>query len=203
MKTIAERVKALELTVVGITGKKFSGKSTFAREFVANHPFPLRLAFADPLRSVALAVFGSEYRTHEEKDCVDAFWQDRLGDDWSTGRKILQRLGTEVFRDTVSKHLWVDVFERRLVPIIEKVEAGHDKPVIVIDDVRYEEEAECVLAMGGVIVELINPSSPYTKDNHASEKGLPPEMIAHSFVVESEAECRAVSKAFRFCLTQR
>lgn len=198
-----DRFKASGITLIGITGRKLSGKSTFANALGTQFSFHVPMAFADVLRSVALAVFGSEYRSQESKVLVDAFWQERLGDDWATGRKILQRLGTEVFRNGIHKDIWLWCMERRLLALLAKITPGHPLPLVTVDDCRYANEAEMIRNLGGKIVRLVNTSQPLNLDTHASEAGLPDEVVDHSYDIETVADVEKIARAFAFCTLGR
>lgn len=198
--TIYEQFKSSGITLVGLAGRKGSGKSTFAKALGKDFAFHIPMAFADPLRSVALTIFGSEYRTHEEKSAVDCFWSERLGEDWNTGRKILQRLGSEVFRDGVHKNIWIWAMERRLMALLARLHKDHPKPIVTIDDVRYANELEMVRNLGGRLVKLVNPNSPPNVDSHPSEAGLPDELFDHVYEVTDEESVGRIARAMSFCM---
>lgn len=187
MTSIRDRIRAAHLPLVGITGRKGTGKSTFAAELRAAAANPVGLAFAGALREVSQAVFGSAYATADEKLAVDAFWQERLGDDWSTGRKILQRLGTEVFRQHVHTDIWLWVMERRLLSLLDEPPS-----LITIDDVRFDNEAAFVRELGGTVIEVCRPGTLGALDGHASEAGVNPDLV------DITAECQDLDELGRF-----
>lgn len=166
--------------LIGITGRAGSGKDTFAAALAAAHP-TTRLAFADPMRDVAEAVFGSRYATQAEKAAVDPYWATRLGEEWSTGRKILQRLGTDVFRNGIHTDIWLMAMARRL-------DAVRNVQFIALTDVRFDNEAEFVRSRGGIVVRMVNPHLPPATDAHASEQGVNDELVDHEFVPSSVEE---------------
>ncbi len=194
---LSELLRGSECRIIGITGKKGCGKSTFAKELGRSCARPhVRLAFADALRDVAKAVFGSEYRSQEEKAATDAFWAERLGDDWSTGRKILQRLGTEVFREHLNRDIWLHVMELRVTRELQ----ANPNALITIEDVRYDNEAEFIRACGGIIVQLVREDQTTAPvDGHASEAGIDPSFVAHIYACDSVACLKNVAKSFMFC----
>jgi hypothetical protein len=196
--TIYESFRASGIKIIGITGRKGSGKSTFAKELGKSFAFHVPLAFADPIRSIALAVFGSEYKTQESKALVDAFWQERLGDEWSTGRAILQRLGTDVFRNGINKNIWLWAMERRLMALMARVHANHPLPLVTVDDVRFANEAEMIRNLGGRIIRMVNTNLPPNTDQHESEKGLPEDMVDNSYEIATEDDVCRVARAHGF-----
>ena len=50
---------------------------------------------------------------------------------------------------------------------------------IVIDDIRFDNEAELVRAMGGVVAEITRPGT--IQMTHASEAGVSRHLIDHTF----------------------
>ena len=169
------------MIVIGLTGRAGSGKSTYAdaacRAGTVRGLSCAVLSFADALRDVTEAVFGSRYDTQETKAAFDPFWAPRLGEQWSTGRKILQRLGTEVFRDHIHTDFWLMVMERRLAY------AREHRDLVVIPDVRFDNEAEMVRHLDGHLVHIYNLNLPAPADTHASEAGItghPSDTVLHS-----------------------
>lgn len=113
--------------IVGITGVAGSGKTTAAQVLV-NQGW-IKYSFADELKRIAKDEFG---------------W-DGLKDE--KGRRLLQVLGTEAGR-AYNENLWVERMQYRLSQA--KV-AGKN---IVIDDVRFNNEAQLIQDMGGFVIEL-------------------------------------------------
>lgn len=201
--TFTEDWKKSGITLVGLTGRKGSGKSTFAAELAKQFPFHVNLAFADAVRSVSLAVFGSAYRTHEEKDAVDAFWQERLGDNWATGRKILQHVGTEVFRNGIHNKIWLFVMERRMLELMAKTKGDHPKPLVTVDDIRFDNEAEMIRELGGTIIRMVNTNHGENTDSHASEAGIKDDYVDHTYPVANEQEVAKIARAWAWCYLGR
>tara|TARA_B100000780_G_scaffold75850_1_gene51089 strand:+ start:6398 stop:6817 length:420 start_codon:yes stop_codon:yes gene_type:complete len=84
--------------------------------------------------------------------------------DGRTPRWAMQTLGTEWGRDLISKNLWGTVWEhaaKRLLPT---------HPVVT-DDCRFQNEAERVRRMGGMIIRLSVKGQPSTGTGevHSSE----------------------------------
>jgi hypothetical protein len=152
-------------------------------------------AFATALRDVVEAAFGCRYETAEEKAQVDTWWEERIGDQGPvhargremlgdvpvTGRRILQFIGTDLFREFVHPNFWLFAMERRL----SMSKAVHH----VISDVRFDNEAKWVQDQGGFVVHLTRaspvPAGPgfggltATEQAHASEAG-----VSHRYIDE-------------------
>lgn len=146
--------------LIGITGGKYSGKSTVAAR-LSTQGFE-RLSFAATLKAMALTLLGNvgmsfnEIRAAElDKEAI----MPRLGVSYRT---LLQTLGTDWGRDTINTDLW-------LLCAKQHVKALADKN-IVFDDVRFESEAEFIRERGGLIIHLLRDTGMF--DGHASEQGV-------------------------------
>lgn len=119
-------------TVIAISGKMGSGKSTLAdalcHHFALNNQPTVRLKFAGPIYE-ACAALQTNLNIPVEKD-----------------RKLLQFIGAH-YRDTISNTFWVDQLEAKIHAIPEDV-------IIIIDDLRFEEEAALITKVKGLSVRL-------------------------------------------------
>lgn len=96
-----------------------------------------------------------------------------------TGRRYLQNLGNQA-RPIFGEDFWVDQVlpPIGLTPGAQRYALNAFYPgvdVLCITDLRYENEARRVKALGGVIWEVVRPGT--GSDGHASEQPLPPELI--------------------------
>lgn len=107
-----------------------------------------------------------------------------------TGRRYLQNFGNDarqVFGDT----FWIDQVlpreSRHLSSTIRSIENERNldemyftrKPdVLAITDLRYPNEAERVLALGGEVWEVVRPG--LESDGHASEQPLPRQLVTRT-----------------------
>lgn len=86
----------------------------------------------------------------------------------STPRKMMQTVGTEWGRDSIDRELWLKVAYRRALEYV----AGGAR-VIVIPDVRFENEARFIKQMmGGTVIFVTRPQTGPAVAAHASEQGL-------------------------------
>ena len=155
--------------IIGISGRKRSGKDTFAEQLVKEHGFT-RIAFADPLKAVAREL-DPVVDVHQATPYVvqRIRLSDVLGpdDDWETAkelpevRRLLQALGVAV-REHIDSEVWVDA---------ALVKAAAVPGPVVITDVRFPNEAERVRWDGGKVVRVNRPGLPQT-DLHISETAL-------------------------------
>ncbi len=79
-----------------------------------------------------------------------------------TNREIMQIVGTDIFRNFFDHNIW----SKATVNDIKKSNLS----LCLIDDMRFDSEAQCVLNEGGYIIVLDRKY--HKKDGHASEKGL-------------------------------
>lgn len=139
--------------IIGLGGPKGSGKSFAADWLVANRGYT-RVKFATALKNM-LRVLGltDEHIEGSLKEVPCELLNGR------TPRHAMQTLGYEWGRNCIDDALWVDTWRRRVEAI--------DGPVVV-DDVRYSNEADAVRSLGGIVV-LISHAA-VSSDTHSSEK---------------------------------
>ena len=148
--------------IVGFSGRKGSGKTYIARE-LEKTGFE-RISFADPIKIMLFALFdecGFDYASakwllNQEKEIVlEAFGK--------SPRQLMQSLGTDWGRAMVSENLW-------LLCARNKIEKNHSCN-IVIDDVRFNNEAQFIRDLGGLIIN-IDRAADTRFDAHVSEEGI-------------------------------
>lgn len=144
--------------VVGLTGPIGSGKDTLAMCLVKKHN-AVRVKFAGPLYCMAKALDSAIYpdMPHAEKDMP--LW-GKPG--MPTRRTVMETLGTEWGR-ALHTSLWIEAAK----DTIEKVQTE----LVVISDVRFEDEAEYVRSVG-LLVHLY-PNWECQRTGHVSDKRLP------------------------------
>lgn len=148
--------------IIGIAGKKGSGKTTVANMLCSNHGFK-RISFADPLKAMLKPLLLASGFSEESSRIYTE--QDRgvmipgIGKSY---RKLMQTLGTDWGRDMVGSDLWLNCAKTS----IEDAATG-----VVFDDVRFDNEAALIRSNGGIIVHLRGHfQSDY--DPHQSEQGI-------------------------------
>ena len=148
------------MQLIGITGKKCSGKDTVADFLVRKYGFT-KLSFALPLKTAAQELFlltPQQLHDRKEKEAIDPRWG-------VSPRQIMQMIGTDWVRHQFRDDFWV----RRIQYEIERLPSHVQK--IVVSDVRFENEKQWILDMGGQVIGLsrkhINLS-----DQHESETAI-------------------------------
>lgn len=143
--------------VIGIAGPARSGKDTVANYILAARGYGYRYGFADPIKAM-LVPLGI--------DCTDPYWTaNKEAIIPSLGvslRYLMQTLGTEWGRELIHGDLWV---------ILAKSTALTHGPGMVVPDVRFENEAEWIRAIGGKIIHLERANRQQVKA-HTSEQGI-------------------------------
>jgi hypothetical protein len=151
--------------IIGLCGQAFSGKDTAALAFQEYEEIDY-FTFAKPLKDAVQLLFNM---THEQ--LYDSILKEELDDRWGKSpRQILQWLGTDILRENIDKNFFTKHMEQRI--------AKSKADCIVITDVRFENEAKVIKALGGKIVKITRPNVNTTKHNtHITEQGLPDHLI--------------------------
>lgn len=175
--------------IIGFCGYPGSGKDAAAAFLVARGW--QRIAFADPLRAMALAIdpyvnlrveYGpgpiTEGPRHDESDnSISArgpckVIPMRLSEaikrsNWTDAkripevRRLLQRIGTEAVREIIGPDTWIEIAERSIGP----------NKRVVITDVRFANEAEMIRRRGGLICWVKRTAAANQSHNsHVSEQ---------------------------------
>jgi len=153
-------------SVIGIVGHKRNGKDTIANVLI-NHNGYERYAFADPLKQACGIIFmlSDDQLYGDQKEVLDPRWN-------TSPRKLLQITGTDLFRNQLTelipemnfgsdRTLWCYRFRLWL-------EQQTEPKRIVISDTRFEDEADIIHSLGGVLVRVVRPSI-VSNDTHPSE----------------------------------
>jgi hypothetical protein len=180
--------------LIGLTGRKRSGKNTASALLVAEHGFEEE-AFADPLRDMAAAIdpivgYRAESR-HDygyggdlvctSDDVTPVYYSEALAEHgyeaakelYPEFRRFLQRLGTEGVRDTLGgkyglrELLGDDVW---IVLAERRIDAA-DKS-LVFTDVRFPNEADLIRRKGGEVVRISRAAVLDPADTHPSETAM-------------------------------
>jgi hypothetical protein len=141
------------IPVVAFCGEQGAGKDT-ACAGMRLLDFK-QLAFADPLRTICGVVFGLSAEEMTDRDLKEkpiARWP------FMSPRQILKLVGTEGFRDNFPG-VWIQALIR----------TSRDHTRLTVSDARFQDEADAIKAMGGILVRIDNPRVEPKKDPHRSE----------------------------------
>ena len=188
------------MRIVALTGRKGSGKSTAAnyiQDTLTRYDIEvIRYSFAEPLKKACKVMFGGSdaYWYGAMKEDTLKKWGVELGEAFSTPRRILQTVGTELFRQHVHEQFWVLVADAFYDDYIRNYGV---RSCVVIDDCRFDNEAAWVREMGGKVYAFHNVSRRIQADaasTHASEAGVSVKYLAHGFMCAGLDEVRDAAK---------
>ncbi|MEO5350204.1 MAG: hypothetical protein H7836_11225 [Magnetococcus sp. YQC-3] len=148
--------------IVGFTGRKGSGKST-AAGYLVDQGYQL-LSFAGPLKEISYCILDCFGVSDPTKSAVIANKELVIPGFSVSYRQLLQSLGTEWGRRCIDNDLWVMLMRRQLKSLSG---VSH----VVIDDVRFDNEADLIRGMGGVVIH-VDTKGKKADDGHASEAGV-------------------------------
>lgn len=165
--------------LVAITGKRGSGKTTAAQGLERlgwRH-----INFADPLRDVVHRVYGVSY-----EEMADPVLKETKLDRYpfQSPRFLLQKVGTELFREGIDQATWIEAFKRAVSQF------SH----VVCSDCRFPNEADAVRSMGGIIIRVNNPQVDRADvaSQHASETEI--DKIVPHWTVENDPRRNTVDQ---------
>ena len=136
--------------IIGLVGFAGSGKGSVAKILATDYNFT-SVAFADPLKDAAAIIFdwprnlleGDTEPSRAFREVPDEFWSMHFNKKF-TPRMALQQLGTEACRNVFHKDIWVLNLEKRI----------KNKTNVVVTDVRFPNELECIKRLGGKIFRI-------------------------------------------------
>lgn len=140
------------MILIGITGNAQSGKSYIADRLARRHGFAVS-RFAEPIKlmlRVGLGLSADQVDGHRKTAPIE--WLDGV-----SPRQLMQSLGHDWGRK-VRSDIWVKIWERSLDIDLERV---------VVDDIRYHNEAAAIRNLGGLIWRVTRPG--IIAEDHPSE----------------------------------
>ena len=143
--------------VVALTGAAGSGKSTAADYLILRHDYE-RVKFAGPLKAAMAAMGFSQEQIEGRLKETPCAWLS-----FKTPRHAMQTLGTEWGRNCIGEDFWAELWVHHANNTLA---AGKR---VVVDDLRFPNEAEAVRSLGGVIIKLEGRGG--IAGGHESEKG--------------------------------
>jgi hypothetical protein len=156
--------------IIAFTGLAQSGKTTAANAFISIGYD--RMSFAEPIKAMVQCL-----TPRLDKDARP------LSLCGKSLREVYQSLGTDWGRNMIGENIWVNAGRSRIETLLGDVESDIIRG-IVIDDIRFDNEAELVRNMGGVVIEITRSSVPQME--HSSEAGISRDLIDYSFANEGD-----------------
>lgn len=181
------------MIVIGLQGKKRSGKDTFAN-FLVKHledKKVARTAFANPLKGMLSDISGVDFFSEENKETDMVFMLNMIKFQGHTD--LLLDVSVFYQLDEFARlegfgTLYIYTSKRKLMQFfgtdicrkykgdlywVNKLEAPSDADVLIVTDVRFQTEVDKIKSLGGIIVEIKNPLIE-SSDSHSSENAVLP-----------------------------
>lgn len=155
------------MLIIGFAGKKFSGKDTCASicsNYLTSLSFScVSFSFAYPLKEACKILFNfTDSQLADNKEFNDDYWN-------ITPRKILQYVGTDLFRNQLSNiipnikdNFWIYNMDLRI--------KNCNSDYVIITDVRFKNELEFIKNNNGMVIFIERNIS--NNDNHVSENSI-------------------------------
>tara|TARA_R110002110_G_scaffold14288_5_gene66901 strand:+ start:382 stop:1158 length:777 start_codon:yes stop_codon:yes gene_type:complete len=143
-------------------------------------PFVKTYSFADPLKIIAIQLFGLTekqcFGTDDDKNTpINIKWERMPDTDtkgrtgFMTAREFLQNFGTDICRK-IKPAVWTDCCLKRI--------QQDDSELAIVPDVRFPNELEAIQEVGGKVIKLTR--RPY-QDDHSSETSLDSKDVTDKF----------------------
>lgn len=145
--------------LVGIAGQMSLGKTSAAIMLRESRGYEV-LSFAKPLKDMAGVLMA---HLGYSPSWIEFYFSQKYSVIPALGvsmRHLLQTLGTEWGRTLIKPSLWVDLADLSI-----------GESDVVIDDVRFEDEAAFIRAHDGLVIHLHRPGAA-SADDHVSESGI-------------------------------
>lgn len=135
------------MVIIGICGFQGAGKDTFANYLVTHYQF-IRYSFADVLKNILHELFGWD-RTLLEGDTQesrlfreqpDHWWSNSLSIPDLTPRKMMQIIGTDLFRNHFHDSIWIKIIQKKIQQQLQRNSTIN----IVVTDCRFPNEIQMI-----------------------------------------------------------
>lgn len=168
------------MTIIGITGKAGSGKDTAAAALERHYNFEV-VHFSDALKAGLAAMFSWDPAQLDgsQREWREAPYQIN-GVLIPSPRYMMQTIGTEWGRQMIHPDIWVLATHERI--------RQSCSPHFVISDVRFNNEAEWIIAQGGLVVEVERPGLSGAAGSHVSEVRIDEEHIFETYINNGSIE---------------
>lgn len=199
--------------IIGLTGKKRSGKDTAANYFVAKgfikielaRPLKIWLAQINPVLPFPymssgnttvllyyIMVFIKNRRVPRYDDIIKYIPEDIVKDAFPYIRYLLQYTGTELVVNN-DKYFWVNI-------VINEIKKYQDYTNIVISDIRFNHEVEALQKEFKKlsIIEITRDVNLDVNSNHISELGIDRKYI--NYTVSNDSQVVSLYNNLQICL---
>ena len=176
------------MVLIGLLGRKSSGKDTFADHCCLRYGFNKK-SFATPLKNITQILFGfNNLQLYGEK-------KEEIDERWGiTPRKALQFVGTDLVRKQMDKLIpnigqdfWLKHFEINYRRECNGVCDGNSNVHTIVSDIRYQNEADLIHKLGGVVIKISRRVANNSEDEHISEAGIDDILNYDIFIENNES----------------
>jgi Cdc6-like AAA superfamily ATPase len=170
-----------KIILIGICGRKNVGKTT-VRDYMSkkfnDDSYSVQLySLASPLKKIAKILNFSEkqlYGSQEDKNMKHSTWN-------ISSREFMQKFGTEIMRNCLPNilpkmnlgkynNIWLQLLEQHFNNLNEEYCDKKSRVILIIDDVRFLDEAKKIRELGGTIIKIVRTDNDVNnKDCHQSE----------------------------------
>lgn len=131
------------MVILGICGFQGAGKDTFSDYLVKHYGF-IKYTFATAIKDIVSILFswnrklleGDTAESRIFRETVDLWWSKKLGITDLTPRKMLQLVGTELFRKHFDSNIWLYSIEKNILNELN----SNPNTNIIISDCRFPNE---------------------------------------------------------------
>lgn len=127
--------------------------------------------FADSLKDIVCRLINCTRIQLEDRE----FKETSLGKLWNdlTPRQILQRVGTDLFRDGLDENVWVNsLFSQYIEMSVNNYKVPNSFQNWIITDTRFPNELKAVKDRGGITIKVNRGTVEQDENLHASETAL-------------------------------
>lgn len=121
---------------------------------------------------------------------------------WKTPRYAMQTIGTEWGRDLIGEDFWVRAWSRAVRGQLEKGK------LIVCDDIRFQNEADALRALGGKLIEVRRPGAKRSETHVTERVEIEPDAVLNNdgnveqLILETHRLLRITSDQLSFDLAK-
>lgn len=173
--------------IIGLAGLMGSGKTTIAKEIkrmLWRKYNCLQISFADRLKKVLSVLVGTEEWEKTERIYPDGPM---------TTREFLQWFGTECVQYNIGRKFWVDAVMQDILRTRYQMDQSEKEPyIVIIDDLRFPHEKECIDALGiAILIKREKTDQQKIRGRHSSEM---PERLGITNIIENNGSIADITE---------
>lgn len=145
------------MVLLCVCGFQGVGKDSFSNYLIKNYGF-VKYSFASATKDVLSTIFGWDrnllegdtIESRKFRESIDVWWSEKLSIPELTPRKVLQIIGTELFRKKFNNDIWVHCIEKKLISYLE----FNPNSNIIVSDCRFPNEIEMLKNIGFKLIHI-------------------------------------------------